>query len=342
MNGNGGVANHFLGLKNKYSVETQYYYIGGHRKSVLIKLIYLKIMEYLGFIKQIVKYNPDIVHLNPSLCLDATLRDAIYLFISKIFKIKVLVFWHGWNTSFANKIETKYSRIFAFVYNNADAFVVLSSEFRSKLLKLGIKKNIYISSTKVDDSLIDNFDINTKVKNEYVLFMSRIEKDKGIYGALEIFKRLKEQRKNLHLLIAGTGPEYSNISSYIKKSGITDVKLLGFVTGQEKIEIMEKSSILLFPTYHGEGMPTVVLEAMAFGIAIVTSPIGGLVDFFQNGEMGYLIDSYDIEEYVNKILLLLNNDKIFHHISFNNHIYAKKEFLASVVAKKLEHIYTLI
>ena len=83
-------------------------------------------------------------------------------------------------------------------------------------------------------------------------------------------------------------------------------------------------------------MPTSVLEAMAFGLPIISRPVGGLCDFFKNGKMGELIASHNPEEYANAVDKYFNNITLAKEISRSNHKYAKKHFLASSVAKNIE------
>src|SRR5690554_8211066 len=79
-------------------------------------------------------------------------------------------------------------------------------------------------------------------------------------------------------------------------------------------------------------MPTSVLEAMAFGLPIISRPVGGLVDFFEEDKMGYLIESLDPKEYADKIVQLLENNQKMKEIGIYVHIYAKKHFMDSKVA----------
>ena len=107
---------------------------------------------------------------------------------------------------------------------------------------------------------------------------------------------------------------------------------------QVDYEIFSKTSELyLFPTY-SEGMPTSVLEAMAFGLPVITRPVGGLKDFFENGEMGYMLESLDPEVYVHHIETLIKDVKLTKRISDYNYRFIKEHSLASKIAKNLEDI----
>ena len=110
------------------------------------------------------------------------------------------------------------------------------------------------------------------------------------------------------------------------------------MSGQEKKELLETANIFCFPSY-GEGMPNVVIEAMAFGLPVVTRRVGGLADFFKDGEHGFFTTSKDPIIFADFIEKLLVNQQLYEEISLNNYQYARSNFLASCAAKRLEEIY---
>lgn len=85
-------------------------------------------------------------------------------------------------------------------------------------------------------------------------------------------------------------------------------------------------------------MPTVVLEAMAFGLPVITRYVGGLCDFFEDGKMGRITDSMDSNVYAELTEPLLNNPIVAKDISRYNHEYALSHFMASKVAENIESI----
>ena len=344
----GGVANHYLGLQNKWTRGHIGYhqFITGIQINKYVKFKPLqKYVQYIStfynfvsfFIRLLFHLHIKIVLVNPSLDSNAIKRDAIFLSISKKFNKKVFVFIHGWNDEYANQIR-KMPQKFINTYNKADGFFVLANQFRDQLIEFGITKDIFMTTTKVDDSLIEEFDINSKtgqVKN--ILFLARIEKAKGVYTAINSFDLLQKKYHDLSLTIVGNGSEFQNVKKYIETHAIKNIELTGNLNGDALIKKYSQADIYLFPTHH-EGMPTTVLEAMAFGLPIITRPVGGLVDFFEEEKMGYLIKSHDPGDYVNAMELFINNPDYTQRVSFNNHVYAKKHFLASKVAVQLENI----
>ena len=331
----GGVANHYAGLKNKFTQCVKYYFIGGISHNPFF--IFKQTMDYIFFIRQLVRFTPDIVHLNPSLDNKSLIRDAIFVILAKIFKKKIVIFFHGWQIGCEIMITQKYLRQFLYIYNKVDAYIVLCSDFKKKLLEWGINSPIFLETTKVDDDLIVNFNINKKnYTNRNILFLSRIEKAKGIYEVINAIQLLKQQ--NIKLIIAGTGNELTNVKQYVQNNNIANIEFIGFVSGTEIVKVFNNSLIYILPSY-SEGMPNSVLEAMVFGLPVITRPVGGLKDFFEDGKMGYITESKDPEVYAKLIRKLLDDTNEIKKIGKYNHEYAKNRFLASKVAKSLEQIY---
>jgi glycosyltransferase involved in cell wall biosynthesis len=89
-------------------------------------------------------------------------------------------------------------------------------------------------------------------------------------------------------------------------------------------------------------MPITVLEAMAFGLPVVVTRVGGIADFFENKKHGFMIEKAYPEEIAKAILLLLTDKELYASISRHNYRYAKDHFQSTIVAKKLEKLYKAV
>lgn len=331
----GGVANQYKGLKNYWTEDVSYNFIGG-RNGIPGSVIL--IYDLLKFIVKCLFFQPDVIILNPSLGKTAIKRDALYLRFSKFFNIKTVVFFHGWNKG-QEKLISENPENFKATFNKADTILVLASEFKEKLKGWGIHIPIKLTTTKVDDALIDDLDIEAKEYGNTLLFLARIVKEKGIFITLNVFKKIKKVHPEAKLIVAGSGPALQEAKEFVSNNDIPDIEFTGFITGKELIEVYKSSDLYLFPTAHGEGMPTSVLEAMAFGLPVISRPVGGMVDFFEEEKMGYLLESLDSDEYYNKVVSLLSDKELQKKIGQYNHQYAKESFMASKVALSMEDLF---
>ncbi len=327
----GGVSSHYKGLEPFWSVSKDYNVIG--KRYGLPGIVFLP-YDYLKFVLLCLFGGYTHVLLNPSLGKNAIKRDAVFLKIAKLFQKKVVVFFHGWAPDMVKKINDQ-PNAFLSAYNKADKFIVLAKSIKSDLVKWGISKPIELSTTKINEELLEDFMWQAKSNKTFqLLFLSRIETYKGIYEALKTYQILKAQYPNCSLTIAGDGSQLDDVKSYAK-AHLQEVSFLGHVSNDKLKSAFKNADLYLLPSY-SEGMPTTVLEAMAFGLPIVSRPVGGLVDFFENDKMGYLVESLEPQDFADKIALIINNDTKLNAIAQYNHNYAKQHFMASKVVKQLE------
>lgn len=328
---------------NQYLIHNHSLRYFGKVKKIRVKLI-LKTLFWKHVLK---KTSPDIVHLNPSLNWNAFWRDSIIATKCIKSNIPFVVFIHGWNKEYERYLETSGKlKIITNIFGKADKLWVLSSEFKKRLIEWGLPpEKIIIESTMVDDSLLEGCDIYKKLhsvekeKKFQILFLSRVIKEKGIYEALDAYFMLREKGVPVNLTVAGDGLELPAAKEYVMSKGIKDVEFSGFVTGKEKIEEFKNADIYIFPTYHGEGMPITILEAMAFGLPVVTRPVAGIEDFFENGKHGFITESKSPKIFASLLETLIVNEALRHEIALFNYKYAQENFMASKVTKRIEAVY---
>ncbi len=308
--------------------------IGGHGKNPIGPL-----MDQWYFRKAL-NSDSDLFFLNPSLIIKSFFRDG--LFAKQLIQKRrpFVVFFHGWEFEFQEKVDTKYRNFFLNSFAHAKKIFVLSHEFKEKLLEWGYHGEVVVLTTAVDVSLIENFSLAQKMKSQQkrstttILFLSRIIKEKGIFELIEAFESLLKKGKDMRLIIAGDGEDLDALKQAVLAK--EQVRFTGYVEGEEKIALLKESDIFCLPSYT-EGLPISVLEAMLFGLPVVTTRVGGLKRFFKEGQMGYLIEPQDSEEIEKKIALLLSNKERQIKMSRFNYLYAKEHLTNQVVATNLYH-----
>ncbi len=344
----GGISNYFQVLKNRFSSPVEYFERGARswpiRKSKLAEII--RAWKDLQAFKQILDTGDyGLVQTSTSLGSFAVIRDGFFIYLAKLRGIKVIVFFRGWDERFESILESRYLRLFKSIFFQADAMIVLASAFKNRLRAWGYTKPVYIETTVVDDTLVSGIDQAflekkyTGLKDEIrLLFLARVEREKGIYEAIDAFAHLSKAYPKLSLIIAGDGFELQPAQEYVKSKCIERIFFIGKVIGEAKRRAFLESHIYLFPSYT-EGLPNSVLEAMAFGLPILATRVGGLNDILQDGRTGYFIHQRDSQDIAQKIELLLNDLKLTSAIALYNHSYAINNFNVGIVVRRLEVIY---
>ena len=343
----GGVANYYNAVFPRLSgdgVEAYYLEIGStHGSKSRLHIL----GDQLRFWKMLGRLKPDIVHLNPSLDMRSFLRDGLFVFLAKLRGFRVLVFFRGWQESFEQKVAGKLKWFFDRTYAKADRFIVLATSFSDRLVEWGINVPVELATTTVADELLDEFSITGKLNsfnsavNIKLLYLARLEPKKGVLELIKGVGELLNRGDNVTLTIAGDGPAMNQACELVAALGENSqrVKIAGYVRGSEKISLLESHHIFCFPTRYGEGMPNSVLEAMAFGMSILTCPVGGLADFFEDGKMGMLLKDASSVAIAESIARLVGDRQGMARIAEYNYDYAKKRFLSSIVATELRACY---
>jgi glycosyltransferase involved in cell wall biosynthesis len=345
----GGIAGYYSSLKEYFTHDIHYFFIGSRKEneSKLLKPVNLfrdmcRLLFHL--LKSAGNYN--LVLLNPSFIKYCIIREGLLLRISKLFNMKCIVFFRGWSNEFADVVSKHYFKLFFRTYNKADSFIVLSVEFRDKLRDWGFKQPVFVETTTVDNELLNGYTLQQRMdriqsgnRPMHLLFLSRVEKEKGIIETIDAVSILAKSHPDIRLSVAGVGSYLSSAIKHSRDIGLSDkIIFLGWITGKQKSLILADSDILLLPTYK-EGMPNCVLEAMAFGIPVVTRPIGGLKDFFIDGKFGFMTESTEPETIASLVDRIIVDRPLREFMSIQSFNYAHDHFLSDSVTRRLETIY---
>lgn len=187
------------------------------------------------------------------------------------------------------------------------------------------KKNVIIPNGMPDEAIFPN-----EVKSQNfinLLFIGLLEETKGELDLLRSVSILKRKGIKSIVRIAGEfkSQEYKkHFFDVVEEYNLSnDVEYLGIIRGDKKIDAFRNSDIFCFPSYfHSESFPLVLIEAMSFGLPIVTTKWRGIVDMVQEGYNGFLVDIKSPELLASQIELLYENINLRKKISINS----RKEF----------------
>lgn len=141
----------------------------------------------------------------------------------------------------------------------------------------------------------------------YLLFVGRLRIRKGVEVLLHAIHRLRERYPDLRLRVAGSGEHRENLERVAQNLDLDlFVEFLGACSPDEVPDLMARSRALVVPSIY-EGMPLVVLEAMAAGLPVVASRVSGIPEVVQDGESGWLVPPEDIGALAEALQEILEN-----------------------------------
>jgi glycosyltransferase involved in cell wall biosynthesis len=343
----GGIKNYYFSLRPYLPDYIKYLTRGSrtwpNRKNMIIEALRL-LSDFFIYICYLLFFRIKLVQITTAFSLKSIQRDSIYIIIAILFRKKVIVFFRGWDENSFSIFEGK--SFYKKTFFRSDAIIDLRQANIDQLKKWGYTNKTYLETTVVDNSLIPyitNLDLETKFKNKTnksitILFLARLEIRKGIYEAINTVELLKVKYPEINFIIAGDGSEENKAKKYCKEKKMENIDFQGFVSGFEKSRCYLNADIYLFPSY-SEGMPSSVLEAMSFGLPVVTANVGGLSDFFINEKHGFIVERNEPEILCESVSKIIDNKDLMYSIAINNYLIAQDLFIPEKVNKRILKIF---
>lgn len=324
------------------------------------KFIFNLFNPYAFFkLKQVLHdYKPDIVHLHnidkasPSVLFLLNKYPTIVSLHGPEIYIKQLLLWCLMPTHFHdgeyNKEKLTITGKLHYIYhvfvqrylyllgfNNVDLFIVHSDYI------LNYVKNDLKPIVKIKDYIkILNF--KKYSENYNLLFVGRIEKVKGIDVLIKAMSLIIKKYPNAKLTIVGEGEFKKEIDLLTKKLNLTNnISFIGSINHNNIQKYYHQSSIVLMPSIWPEAFGKVGLEAMSTGRPIIASRVGGIPEWLENGETGYLVDPGVPEQIAEKVIKLLSDRELLVNMGRKAR-YKAEEYSVDKYVNEIENIYTNI
>ena len=202
-------------------------------------------------------------------------------------------------------------RLYFKLYKNIPALAI-SPSTKEDLISRGFKKN-NITVLPMGLTVPIGLKRFPKEKAPTIIYLSRINKQKGIEDAIDSFKKVKKEIPASQLWIVGSGDKdyVSNLKKLIENYSLSDaVKFYGFVTEKIKFELLSRSHIMIFPSIH-EGWGLVIVEAGIVGTPSAVYDVAGVKDVVKNGDRGIMVAKNRPDLLAKAIIDNLKNDKLY-------------------------------
>ena len=133
-------------------------------------------------------------------------------------------------------------------------------------------------------------------RSKQIICVGRLSPEKGHAGLLDAFAHVAPEVPDLQLVLVGDGPESAELRSIAKKLGVSErVTFAGRLGEDDTIGEIARSQMLVLPSFM-EGLPIVLMEAMAVGTPVIASHVAGIPELVKDGESGLLFTPSDWRE----------------------------------------------
>ncbi len=273
---------------------------------------------------------PDVVHIQ------TFYWNGLVFLINKILSTPVIIYGRMYYIYNLKPIIKPWIRL---GIRTADEVIALTDDMKKEIL------NLYDREVRViPNGVSDNFFQTSRkpAKNDSdvttILFVGRLVNMKGVKDLIEAISVLRERSIRTHVKIVGDGPEMGALKKTAQVKGLSqNITFFGEMHNRDVPVVMSESEIFVLPSKN-EGFSNTILEAMASGLPIIASRVGGNPSIIIDKESGLLVEPNNPTDIADKIEILINDEALKNKIIESNRSKILK-YRWENVAEQLETIY---
>lgn len=290
--------------------------------------------QFSRFYRTIQKFTPHIVHIHTSQGI-AWLKDTIFAWMGRLVKSRIVIHFHI--TDFS-RLYTKQPGLFKaytrYVLAKADTVIVTSKKCKNDLCAFTAEQKIHILPNCVQSSGEQiPHSVDRKVSN--ALFLGSIGPQKGVFDMIDAVSRLSVNGHNVHFWVAGyeeRDGDYQIAREKIAEYQIDGrCELVGEISGKTKQKYLKEMDFLVLPS-HNEGMPMVILEALAEGRPVISTHVGGIPEMIKEGYNGFLVEPGDTRALADRMSTLIDHPDLCNQMGINGLNLVKKSIVCNLMS----------
>ena len=306
-----------------------------------LRNIALAVSQYLRFVRALYRFCPHIIHLHTSQGI-AWLKDTFFVLMGNVYRCHITL--HVNAADFEElygrtRLVQSYTRR---VMRLADVVITPSEEWKRRLARIVSNDRLFtLRNCIAVDAVLPRFS-RRPASGAKALFLGSVGPRKGAFDLLEAMGCLKSRGCSLQLWIAGDEErkgELVRARTRLKELQLEDTcQLVGTVRGARKTQLLSEANLFVLPSYH-EGLPLAIAEAMAAGLAVVATPVGGIPEVIKDGYNGFLVTPGDVEALAEKLAILASDRHLREVMGRRSREIAERELDVKPYVKRLVALY---
>jgi glycosyltransferase involved in cell wall biosynthesis len=218
----------------------------------------------------------------------------------------------------------------------ADRLITVCAQSTEEALQAGFSSRQVVQIPNGVDTTY--FKVLTPVAElRAITFIGRLDHLKGVYVLIEALKKLKDDGVDAHLNVIGDGPDRDKLQNLSRDVGVNDsISFCGAV--EEIIPYLQKSTLFVLPSL-SEGLSNVLLEAMACGLPIIATRVGGNIDLIRDGENGLLVEPENSEQLSAAIKKILQDKDLAQKLGMEARKTAEEKFSMEIITNNYVSLY---
>lgn len=183
------------------------------------------------------------------------------------------------------------------------------------------------------------FRLERELKNrrELVGLICALAPNKGVVNLIDAIPLVLEKLPDIEFLIGGSGPSFSEIKDHLERDKLCDkVNLTGWLSNDQVVDYLNQMKLLVLPSYE-EGLPNIILEAMACGAPVLATPVGGIPDVIKDEKTGFILEDNSAESIARGVIKALNHPRLL-EITKNARALIESKYSYAATVHRYENI----
>ncbi len=281
---------------------------------------------------------PDLVHVCVSYSSTGVLRDLVFVALARASGRRVIAHVHGADlTGSEHRVRALALRSIARLSVET---VALAPSSRTALRRLGVEASVVFNPVRLEGPVTPTPRQGAVCR---ALFVGTYGRRKGATELVDAVAELRREGVSIELDFAGKEEfrgEEAALRSHVRESGLTEfVRFHGVLDTPALRNLYERSHVFVLPS-RSEGLPMALLEAMAFGLPVVATRVGGIPDVIEDGESGLLIQPARAGELTDALRRLTSDTRLRKRLGEQARARVQELASADIVAERWRTIYS--
>lgn len=311
-------------------------YICSHRDGSTVAKLLTAAKGSCQLLERLLQRRVTLVHIHMSSRASFWRKLVFFIWPVRLFSVPYLIHLHGgrFNVFYGDEGSNLRRRLIRGTFARARMIVVLSDEWADWARTTFPDAHV----TVIHNPVVIPETASTPALSQNIVFMGHIGQKKGVDDLLEAFAKTQTAYPGSKLIIAGSGniEQARELARKLKISA--EVTFPGWIRGRVKQNLLAGAGIYALPSYH-EGLPMSLLEAMAAGLPVIATPVGGIPKAITDDVHGFLINPGDVQALASRLGQLLSDSALRTQMGVAAREKAKDIYAVGGIIKQWESLY---
>lgn len=319
--------------------EWRIHHIATHCDGTKLARLRVFVTGFFDFMSHIVLRRPAVVHLHASER-GSFVRKGILTWMSALFRVPVVMQMHGGNfEDFFAEAGGPAKRLIRATLERADVVIAIGGVWAQRFQVVAPGAHVEVIPNAIRPSAAVD---QTAPDEVHVVFLGKLCDEKGTDVLLDAWAQVRARKDTLpaKLTLAGWG-EIDRFKDQAQKLGIHDsVQITGWLSRDDAQQLLASGHVFVLPSLY-ECQPMSILESMARGICVVSTPVGGIPEMIGEAD-GILVSPGRADELAEALASVINNAELRQRLGTSARHRVEEQFHVDVIARRFDDLYRRI